>query len=208
MGGDEPVIRAIIDRGRLPKMFPTHRHDPEFWEHLGRAIASFGFLEDTLKKAYFAFTGTTPVAPEEAEKAVEQWGSKLEKVMTMQLWSLANEFEIAAAAKPKSSTEDINELVADIKKVAEIRNILCHGSWMLPSNDGKSLPRFTKKDRTTGKLVQFSEVIGIEYLTQVQEHVADLICSVIDTVTHMGYQFPGGAGPGKPVYGGQTGPDI
>ena len=196
MGDDESVVRAIIDRKRLPKMFPTHRHAPEFWEHLGRAIASFGFLEDTLKKAYFSFTGTTPVAPEGAERAVEQWGKRLEKVVTMQLWNLANEFEGAATANPTRSTENIGELVADIKKAAELRNILCHGSWMLPDNEGKSLPRFSKKDRATGEIVQFADKIGIEYLSQVQSHVTDLICSVIDTVTHMGYQFPGGAGSG------------
>lgn len=198
MSGDDPIIRMIIDRKCLPKMFPTHRHDPEFWEHLGRAIASFGFLEDTLKKAYLVFSGTTPVAPEESKRVVVQWGNKLEKIMTMQLWNLAKELELAAAANPKISTGNIRELVADIKKAAEIRNVLCHGSWMLPGNDGKSLPRFSKKDRTTGKLVQFADQIGIEYLLQVQAHVTDLICSVIDTVTHMGYQFPGSAGPGKP----------
>jgi hypothetical protein len=199
MGDDKSVNRAIIDRKSLPEMFPTHQHAPEFWEHLGRAIASFGFLEDTLKKAYFAFTGTTPVAPKDAEKAVEQWGKKLEKIMTMQLWNLANEFEVAATANPSCSTENVGELVADIKKVAELRNILCHGSWMLPDNEGKSLPRFSKKHRVTGKIVPSTDKIGIEYLSQVQAHVTDLICSVVDTVTHMGYQFPGGAGPGKPI---------
>ena len=200
MGDDEPIVREIIDRERLPKMFPTHRHDPEFWEYLGRAIASFGFLEDTLKKAYLVFSGTTPIAPEEAEEAVEKWGIKVEKVMTMQLWNLAKEFEDAATANPSRSTENVGELVADIKKATELRNILCHGTWMLPDNEGKSLPRFSKKDRATGKIVQFSDNIGIEYLSQVQAHVTDLICSVVDTITHMGYQFPGGAGPGKPFH--------
>lgn len=200
MNDEKPVMRSIIDRNNLPKMFPTHRHDPKFWEHLGRAIASFGFLEDTLKKAYFSFTGTTLVAREDAEKAVKQWGRKLEKIMTMQLWNLADEFEQAATANPSNSTENIGELVADIKKAAELRNILCHGSWMLPNNEGKSVPRFSKKDRATGKIVQFADKIGIDFLLQVQAHVTDLICSVIDTVTHMGYQFPGGAGPGKPIW--------
>ncbi|MEP1535541.1 MAG: recombinase family protein [Paracoccaceae bacterium] len=46
MSAEETVNRTIIDRESLPEMFPTHRHDPEFWEHLGRAIASIGFLEE------------------------------------------------------------------------------------------------------------------------------------------------------------------
>lgn len=208
MDANEPAIRTIVDRDSLPRRFPTHRHAPEFWEHLGRAIASFGFLEDTLRRAYLVFTGTTPVAPEEGEQEVKKWGAKLEKIMTMQLWNLAKEFEGAVNANPNGSIANIDELVADIKKAAELRNILCHGSWMLPDNEGKSLPRFSKKDRATGKIVQFADKIGIEYLSQVQAHVTDLICSVIDTVTHMGYQFPGGAGAGKEFYDRQKRSDI
>lgn len=208
MDTNEPAVRTIIDRDSLPKRFPTHLHDPEFWEHLGRAIASFGFLEDTLRRAYLVFTGTTLVALEEAEQEVKKWGAKLESIMTMQLWNLAKDFESAVNANPNSSTVNINELVADIKKAAELRNILCHGSWMLPDNEGRSLPRFSKKDRATGKIVQFADKIGIEHLSQVQAHVTDLICSVIDTVTHMGYQFPGGAGPGRQFYDRQKRSDI
>ena len=44
----------------------------------------------------------------------------------------------------------------------------------------------------------FDTAIDIAYLKQAQAHVAELACNVIDTVTHMGWQFPGGAGPGKP----------
>ena len=199
MSEDGEVKRAITDRNGLPPQWPTHRHTPEFWEHLGRAIASFGFLEDTLRRGIFAFTGTRPIPPEEAEKAVAEWGKQLERIMTAQLWNLAKEFEDAANSNPNNSTENIGELVATIKEAASLRNTLCHGSWMVPDNEGKSLPRFTKKDRATGKLVQFESKVDIEFLSQVQAHVTDLICSVIDTVTHMGYQFPGGAGPGKPV---------
>jgi hypothetical protein len=45
----------------------------------------------------------------------------------------------------------------------------------------------------------FDTAIDIAYLERVQAHVAELACNVMDTVTHMGWQFPGGAGPGKPI---------
>ena len=55
----------FIDSDGLPEKFPTHRHEPKFWESLGRAIATFGFLEEVLGKAIFSFTATRPY--EEAE---------------------------------------------------------------------------------------------------------------------------------------------
>lgn len=200
MKADRTATGAMTDREGLPEMFPTHRHDPRFWEHLGRAVASFGFLEDVLKKAYFALTGTTPVAPEDAKKAVKKWGDDLERVMTKPLKYLAKDFGVAANAHPNTSKEHIGDLVADIENAADLRNVLCHGSWMVPDEEGKSLPRFSKRDQVTGKVIQFSDKIDTEYLSQVQAHVADLICSVVDTVTQVGYQFPGSSGPGKPIW--------
>ena len=50
--------RFIVDLNKLPSLFPTHRHSPMFWEALGRTIATFGFLEEVLGKAIFAFTAT------------------------------------------------------------------------------------------------------------------------------------------------------
>jgi len=200
MAENGEVNRAIVDRNGLPPRWPTHRHTPEFWEHLGRAVASFGFLEDTLRRAIIAFTGTRPVPPDQAENAVKEWSGQLERILTMQLWSLAKEFEEAANSNPNTTTENIDELVAAIKEASVLRNALCHGSWMVPDNEGKSLPCFTKKDRATGEFVQFESKVDIEFLAQVQAHVADLICSVMDTVTRMGLQFPGSAGPGKRIW--------
>ena len=37
-------------------------------------------------------------------------------------------------------------------------------------------------------------------LKQVQQHVTELTCAVMNTVTHMGWQFPGSPGPGNPIF--------
>ncbi len=50
--------RLIVDRDKLPPLFPTHRHSPQIWEQLGRTVATYGFLEEVLGKAIFAFTAT------------------------------------------------------------------------------------------------------------------------------------------------------
>ena len=36
-------------------------------------------------------------------------------------------------------------------------------------------------------------------LAKTQLHVAGLACAVIDSVTGMGFQFPGLSGPGRPL---------
>jgi len=39
-----------------------------------------------------------------------------------------------------------------------------------------------------------------EFIDQVQRHTANLACAVINTVTQMGWQFPGSQGPGKTIW--------
>lgn len=197
MSAEETVNRMIVDRASLPEMFPTHRHASEFREHLGRAIASFGFLEEVLGKAIFAFTATRRYSPDQIDPAYEAWLPKLERALTDQLVNLAESYGKAMRDNPDTTTENISDLVEQIKKAAVIRNVLCHGSWRTPNNNGASIPLFVSRNKEI-----FETAIDVAYLRQVQAHVAELSCSVVDTVTHMGWQFPGGGGPGKRIWQG------
>lgn len=189
---DAKVNRSIIDRANLPPVFPTHMQPPQFWEQLGRTIATYGFLEEILGKAIFAFTATRNYSSQEIDLAYQAWLPQLERALTDQLWNLAESYRKAARENPATTTENLDELVGEIKKATVIRNVLCHGSWRPPNADGAAVPLFVNRQKQV-----FDTAIDITYLTQVQAHVAELACSVIDTVTHMGWQFPGGAGPGK-----------
>jgi hypothetical protein len=191
---DAEVNRSIIDRDNLPPMFPTQTHSPQFWEQLGRTIATYGFLEEVLGKAIFAFTATRNYSPEEIDAAYRAWLPQLERAFTDQLWTLAESYRKATRENPATTTENVDELVGDIKEATAIRNVLCHGSWRTPDADGASVPLFVNRQKQ-----MFDTAIDIAYLKQVQAHVAELACSVMDTVTHMGWQFPSGAGPGKPI---------
>lgn len=187
--------RFVIDRGGLPKLFPTHCHSADFWEHLGRAVATFGFLEEMLKKAIFAFTATRRFGSSvEAETAYKAWLPKLQKVLGDQLWNLAETYEKAVRDSPDSTTEGLDKLVGEIKEATKLRNVLCHGSWRMPDESGKSLPLFINRNDE-----EFQSLVDVEFLQTVQRCVADLSCAVIDSVTRMGWQFPGGAVPGKTI---------
>ncbi|MFN3243843.1 MAG: hypothetical protein ACE37K_20210 [Planctomycetota bacterium] len=189
----------VIDKSQLPPLFPTHRHGPAFWCSLGRAVATFGFLEEMLKKAVFALTGTVP-APEnqaEAAAAVQNWSDLLERSIVNPLNPLIDTFGKAARLHPESRHQNLAEFVAELRAAGKVRNLICHGSWGTPDENGASVPFYV-----TGKPGQqqvCDTPVTVAWLDQLQAHAAELACEVINTVTHMGYQFPGGSGPGRPV---------
>ena len=194
------LLRHIIDLEALPKMFPTHKHEPVFWESLGRAVATFGFLEETLDKAIFAFTATKPYSEEEIQKAYENWLPKLQNALSDQLCSLIKSYGKAVREHPDATIENLDELLDQLKKAVKIRNVICHGSWRSPNAEGVSVPFFVNGQREC-----FDTAIDIPFLFQLQKHVSELICAVINTVTHMGWQFPGSQGSGTVIWEGQTG---
>lgn len=188
--------RYVIKLDELPNHFPTHLHEPGFWESLGRAVATFGFLEETLAKAIFAFTATKPYSEEEVEEALDNWLPKLQNALSDQLWNLIVSYDKAVRDHPDATIENFEELVQHLKEASKVRNVICHGSWRSPNTEGASIPFFVNRQQE-----RFDAVIDSSYLLQLQKHVSELICAVVDTVTHMGWQFPGSNGPGKIIWG-------
>jgi hypothetical protein len=124
-----------------------------------------------------------------------KWPELLTHALTDTLSPLAEVYGKAVRGHQESKFANVNELVDDIRKVAAIRNVLCHGSWPPPNTLGKSIPHFFDK-----KARKFDTPVDIELLQQVQATLQNQICSVIDSVTAMGYQFPGGAGSGTEIW--------
>ncbi|MFN7669968.1 MAG: hypothetical protein ACK5S5_05940 [Planctomycetota bacterium] len=190
---------AIVNLAGSPPMFPTHAHDLAFWCSLGRAVATFGFLEEMLGKATFALAGSVD-APEEAaalQAAVEDLHETLELVLTKPLRTKIDEFEKAAKAHPQQPCAGLAELVGALREAARVRNVICHGSWGPPDERGASIPFFA-----TGKgerILVFDTPVDVAWLDQLQKQVAELSCQVINAVTLRGYRFPGSSGPGKPL---------
>ncbi len=189
------INRFVIDQDQLPDKFPTHRHKSEFWESLGRVVGTFGFLEEVLGKAIFALSGTRPYEEDEIKSAYEKWLPKLEHALYDQFGSLIDCFGKEVREHPKATINNLDELLMDLKKVAAMRNVLCHGSWGLPDDSGASLPLFVNR-----KMEIFDTKVNCAFLDQVQTHVAILACEVINTVTHMGLQFSGSSGPGIQIW--------
>lgn len=186
---------SIIDKAAMPAHFPTHLHEPQFWETLGRVVATFGFLEETIAKAIFALTGTKSYSDDTIAEEFQKWVPKLEKALSDTLNPLIDTFGRAVKDHQDANIENFDQLLADLRRAAEIRNVLCHGSWRAPDANGRSVPFYVSK-----KKLIFDTAIDQAYLSQVQSHTTELICEVVNTVTHMGWQFPGSNGPGEPVF--------
>lgn len=193
---NDPPSRHVVRFEDCPQAFPTQRHSAEFWEWLGRTVATYGFLEEVLGKAIFAFTGTKEYSDDQIATAMEKWHAQLEAALVDTLHPLIDAYAASVRRHHDATLENLDELVEDLRKAASLRNALCHGSWRMPDEQGRSLPHFVaRKDMKV-----FDTPIDIDYLRQLQRHLAELAVAVINSVSHMGWQFPGSAGPGKPVW--------
>lgn len=189
------LTRSIVAIDRLPGRFPTQEHEGVFWESLGRAVATFGFLEEVLTKAIFAFTAMRTYDEEEIEQAYEEWVTKLERALTDSMGNLIDAYGKAVRDHGGAAIENFDNLLMDLREVSVMRNILCHGSWRSPDAEGSSVPFFVNRQK---KVVDTA--MNYQYVDQVQRHTAELACAVISSVTHMGWQFPGSLGPGKVIW--------
>ena len=192
---NDKQVGYIVNQGALPEKYPTDKHEAVFWESLGRAVATFGFLEETLAKAIFSLTATRPYDEHEIQQAYTEWLPKLERTLTDPLGNLIDTYGKSVRDSPMATINEIDELLNDLREASKIRNVLCHGSWRMPDSNGASIPFFVNRQKEV-----FETAIDQHFIDQVQRHAADLICSVINTVTHMGWQFPGSNGPGKVIW--------
>ncbi|WP_199223563.1 hypothetical protein, partial [Caulobacter sp. HMWF009] len=187
--------RYLVNAVTLPGQFPTHWHPVAFWEALGRVVATFGFLEEVLGKAIFAFTATRQHPQDEIEAAYEQWLPTLQRALSNPLGGLIDTYSKAVRDNDKATIANLPELVTDLREAADLRNVLCHGSWRAPDAQGRSVPLYVNKRDEI-----FTTPVDVAYLNQVRTHTAELACAIINTVTHMGWQFPGSSGPGSEVF--------
>jgi len=185
----------LVDAAKLPKAYPTHQHSPDFWQSLGRAVATFGFLEEILVRAIIALTATRTYSEDQIEAEYAKWTKKLERTISDPLGALIDTYGKAVQEHPDQKVEGIPDLLDRLRDACDTRNMLCHGSWGPPDRNGASLPFFVHKRR--GK---FTTRVDRLYLDQVQAHTTGLACEVIDTVTDMGLRFPGSRGPGRDVW--------
>jgi hypothetical protein len=185
----------VVDVEALPQDYPTHLHEAAFWEQLGRTVATFGFLEETLGKAIFAFTATTEYSEEAVSEALDKWQGQLERALTDALGGKIAAYESAVKSHGGLDMPNFSELIDDLRAAKQVRDSICHGSWRPPDANGASRAHFVDR-----KFQRFATAVDVEFLRRTRRHVAGLASSVVSTVTSLGWQFPGSNGPGDPIW--------
>jgi len=191
---NQETRQFVVAQKQLPANFPTHLHEGCFWESLGRVVATYGYLEEVLGIAILMFTGTRKYNEEDVRTAFEKWIPQLEHALYDPLGQLIPSYKKAVEEHPDAAIANLNELIEDLKKAKQMRNILCHGSWRRPDKNGAARPFYV-----TPKKQYVDTAMNSSDLDQVQQKTVKLICAIINTVTQMGWQFPGTDGPGIPI---------
>ncbi len=182
----------------VPAQFPTHCHPASLWQSLGRLVATFGWLEETLWNAIYAYSLIPLVNDAEARKQkLAEIAEKLEKAQSDTLRSLIKKYEEAVRAYPKAEEihEGFDSEIRRLRNATQYRNIFCHGVWLEPPDDrGKATILYN--DRSRGEVTMD---VDCRFLDTLQRDVAMAICDVRNTVTFLGWKFPDWSGPGKSV---------
>lgn len=184
------IAPHYIDPNTIPEKYPTHLHSTEFWEALGRAVATFGHLEEVLARAIFALTGTKELRREPTESDFEDWLKQLKNAMREDIGALIKRFKNVIECDNRFNIIDYEELFQKIGDAVALRNVICHGSWRAPNAYGASVPLFVDRN-----LRVFETPIDLNYLLKSQIAVAELSIAIRNIVTTKGIVFPGASEP-------------
>ena len=189
----------IVDKGKLADNWPTHLLPPAFWEELGRTVATFGFLEDILKRTCFALTGTRK-HKNITEAAYQKWAKDLELSLTDSLGALIRRIDQALKNDGRFSQDHKIGIVQRLKELNVYRNALCHGAWVSGINaNGSARLRFFRKTKTDCP-EEFDRLLSLKDITQIRNETVDITTLLMSTVTSMGVQFPGSTSPGAVLF--------
>ena len=180
-----------------PDNWPTHEAEPAFWEELGRAVATFGFLEDIIPRFLLAFEGSKD-GRNYTEEEVERWVRSLERSLSDPLGSLIRKIEQAFKGDGRIPTETCIEIVGRLKEINRRRNALCHGAWIgFDEAGGAQLRHFVRNEE--GETVLRSEQLSKEDIAAVRCETASLIRRLTEVTVSIGVQLPGSGLPGVGV---------
>ena len=180
-----------------PDNWPTHKGEPAFWEELGRAVATFGFLEDIISRFLLAFEGSKD-GKDYTEEDVARWVHSLERSLSDPLEPLIGKIKKALKGDKRVPAETAGEIVGRLKELNRYRNALCHGAWIGFDEGGRAQLRHFARGEG-GKPISRCEQLSKEDIAAVRCETASLIRRLTEVTVSIGVQLPGSGLPGVGV---------
>lgn len=180
-----------------PDDWPTHKGKPAFWEEVGRAVATFGFLEDMIPRFLLAFEGSKPGIDYTHDEVVA-WVRSLERSLSDPLGALILKLERAFREDDRVSEETSKAVVDLLKELRSRRNALCHGAWIGFDDVGTAQLRYFVRNED-GKTVLQSEQLSKEDIAAVRRKTVSLLLKLASIAVSIGIRFPGSRLPGVDI---------
>ena len=124
------VMDVVGELGTKVEVTPVHDPTVQLWEQIGRAVATFGMLEDLLPRALYIITGYQRVdETEDTNQQVEEWCARLIKSMSDTLGGLALSLKAAWKERDGVLQPENAKLVQEIQVLTKLRNRVCHATY-------------------------------------------------------------------------------
>ena len=176
-----------LDRSIMHPDWPLSRDSPEFWEELGKAVAAFGYLENTLVSSCYSLT-VPPADPRniQAEQIPDylQWYAEAEAFRADSLHALAGRFDKLLKKDGRVPHTVRSELREQLDELRHWRNALCHGAWFGFSGDGAGvLSHYFMENK---QVIRFPPMVALKDLAELRARVVDVTIRVEETASVAG----------------------
>ncbi|MDO5621049.1 MAG: hypothetical protein Q4G24_06215 [Paracoccus sp. (in: a-proteobacteria)] len=159
---------------RAPARLPD-----EFAARIGHCIASFGFLEEALKRCIYALAAQR-LGENPGEAALRRWLTRMDDIADDSLGTLIDAFSAELHRHPHADDDPM--LIAALRALKDDRNLLCHASWKLDEG------AFWRPDFINTRGHQFQGQVSPADLDDILEQSLALSRQVVDIMRRTGIE--------------------
>ncbi|QFQ88160.1 hypothetical protein F8A10_11610 [Paracoccus kondratievae] len=159
----------------------THYTLPsDFSAALGQCVASFGWLEEIIKRTIYALDRAR-LADDLTEEELQTWLSRMSNLADDSMGTLIEQLDAAMRRHP--GLRDRNRITDHLGEIRLHRNLLCHASWRPTEERGRWHPAFVN---TKGDVQR--DPLSVDDLNRIRENTVEIGARVLRVMRATGVQ--------------------